>query len=64
MDEETLPLFENPPQPETPEALLQKRKHELLLSALLAKEPKDRRRLAEQYADLLVAQHLSSNPER
>ncbi len=64
MDDETPTLFENPPQPETPEASLQRRKHKLLLAAILAGDPKERRRLAHEYADLMVEQLRLSNPER
>jgi hypothetical protein len=56
MDEKTQPRCENPPQPETPEALLQKRKLQLLHAALKAIDPRERRRLTDEYTDLIVEQ--------
>jgi len=53
MDERTQPrLFEDPLQPETPAALLQKQKHALLRRALFTKDSEERRRLAKQWVDL------------
>jgi hypothetical protein len=55
MDEETQPqLFENPPQPETPEALRQRRKNELFLRALSSKDKDEIRRLTAEWTDLLL----------
>jgi hypothetical protein len=56
MADETPPPFKNPPQPETPEALLQKRKLQLLHAALKAIDPRERRRLTDEYTDLIVEQ--------
>jgi hypothetical protein len=48
MADETPPPFKNPPQPETPEALLH--------AALKAIDPRERRRLTDEYTDLIVEQ--------
>jgi hypothetical protein len=53
MDEKTQPqLFEEPSQPETPEASLQ-----LLHAALTAIEPRERKRLTDEYTDLILQQY-------
>jgi hypothetical protein len=58
MDEKTQPqLFEEPSQPETPEASLQKRKLQLLHAALTAIEPRERKRLTDEYTDLILQQY-------
>jgi len=55
MADETQPqLFDNPPQPETPEASRQRRKHELLLTALRSSDRAQRRALADEYAKMLL----------
>jgi hypothetical protein len=53
-------LFENPPQPATPEASRQKHEHELLLRALLTNNPEERRRLATEWTDLKIARLSAS----
>jgi len=47
-------LFSNPPQPETPEALRQKRKHELLRAAFQSTDRQQTKKLADEYARLLL----------
>jgi hypothetical protein len=63
MDEKTQPqLFENPPQPETPEASRQQRKNELLLRALVTKDRDEMRRLTAEWTDLVLEQ-LNATPK-
>ena len=57
MDDATPSLFENPPQPETPEALLQRRKHKLLLDAMAATDKEERKQLLNEYTGLIAEQH-------
>ncbi len=47
-------LFDDPPQPETPEALRQKQKHELLRAALHSTDRLQMKMLADEYAKIVL----------